>query len=53
MDVLFGGPNHVEKGGAQMGVEDPHHALHGENKHFDGQDVNEVEVAGSEKRTYA
>lgn len=26
MDVLFGGVNHVEKGGAQLGVEDPHHA---------------------------
>ncbi|RAL63281.1 hypothetical protein DID88_004357 [Monilinia fructigena] len=26
MDVLFGGVNHVEKGGAQLGLEDLHHA---------------------------
>lgn len=52
MDVLFGGPNHVEKGGAQMGIEDVHHA-HGENpgeKHFDGQNVNEVEQVSDSGR---
>ncbi|KAK7976762.1 hypothetical protein PG989_015225 [Apiospora arundinis] len=26
IDVLFGGQNHVEKGGQMMGVPDPHHA---------------------------
>ena len=30
IDVLFGGSNHVEKGGDLLGVEDSHHA-HGEN----------------------
>ncbi|PSK55317.1 High-affinity glucose transporter [Elsinoe australis] len=29
IDTLFGGSNHVEKGGDLMGVEDPHHS-HGE-----------------------
>lgn len=48
MDVLFGGPNHVEKGGAQMGVDDVHHA-HGENfgeKQIEGQNIDEVEHSG-------
>lgn len=40
MDVLFGGVNHVEKGGAQMGVDDAHHANVGEK---DGLHHDEVE----------
>jgi hypothetical protein len=32
MDVLFGGVNHVEKGGAQMGIEDTHHIHAGDNE---------------------
>jgi len=30
MDVLFGGVNHVEKGGAALGIEDVHHANPGD-----------------------
>ena len=45
IDTLFGGSNHVEKGGDLLGVEDAHHA-HGEN------DVPiatlEAKVAGAE-----
>jgi len=32
MDTLFGGVNHVEKGGASMGIEDSHHAHAGAEK---------------------
>lgn len=32
MDTLFGGVNHVEKGGASMGIEDSHHAHVGGEK---------------------
>jgi hypothetical protein len=32
MDTLFGGPNHVEKGGAQLHIEDTHHAHAGDNE---------------------
>jgi len=31
MDVLFGGVNHVEKGGAALGIEDVHHAHPGDH----------------------
>ena len=30
IDILFGGSNHVEKGGDLLGIDDVHHA-HGEN----------------------
>ena len=48
MDTLFGGPNHVEKGAVQMGIEDPHHA-HVDSigeKQLEGQQINEVENSG-------
>lgn len=53
MDVLFGGVNHVEKGGAQMSLEDTHHAsaqhVEGEGE-GDGkrerEEISEVGVAG-------
>lgn len=32
MDTLFGGPNHVEKGGAQLHIDDAHHAQVGDNE---------------------
>ncbi|PQE15250.1 sugar transporter protein [Rutstroemia sp. NJR-2017a WRK4] len=52
MDVLFGGVNHVEKGGAQMGVEDAHHA-HVEDRGLEMNDdinqaVNTVHVTPKE-----
>lgn len=46
MDTLFGGVNHVEKGGAALGVEDAHHAHAGDNKEALGhqnQADNEIE----------
>jgi hypothetical protein len=42
MDVLFGGVNHVEKGGAQLGVEDAHHA-HVEDRGLEmNDDINQA-----------
>ena len=35
MDVLFGGVNHVEKGGASLGIEDAHHAHAGDMSRLD------------------
>jgi len=35
MDVLFGGVNHVEKGGAALGIEDAHHAHAGDMVRLD------------------
>ena len=56
MDVLFGGVNHVEKGGAQMGLEDTHHAHveHGGMEMNDdiapaGQGNNQVVVMGGKE----
>lgn len=42
MDVLFGGVNHVEKGGAQLGLEDTHHA-HVQHVETEGADIAGVE----------
>jgi hypothetical protein len=38
MDVLFGGANHVEKGGEFLHVEDTHHA-HIDHKDSSGDDI--------------
>ncbi|TGO25273.1 hypothetical protein BPAE_0083g00050 [Botrytis paeoniae] len=42
MDVLFGGVNHIEKGGAQLGVEDTHHA-HVQHVETEGADIAGLE----------
>lgn len=42
MDVLFGGVSHIEKGGAQLGVEDTHHA-HIQHVEGQGEEISEVE----------
>jgi hypothetical protein len=40
MDVLFGGVNHVEKGGDQLGIKDPHHA--------DANDMHKLDYVAAE-----
>lgn len=36
IDVLFGGQNHIEKGGNLLNVDDPHHA-HASTLNLDGK----------------
>jgi hypothetical protein len=45
MDTLFGGPNHVEKGGAQLHIEDTHHAHVGDNNITPANEI--IEHSGS------
>ncbi|ORY62424.1 general substrate transporter [Pseudomassariella vexata] len=46
IDVLFGGANHVEKGGQMLGVPDAHHATFG----VDSGEKHEPEIRQSERR---
>lgn len=45
--MLFGGVNHVEKGGAQLGLEDAHHA-HVQHVEMGDGEIEEVEGVQTE-----
>jgi len=48
MDVLFGGTNHVEKGGDLLHVEDAHHAKLGTDNMSNRNDTGDLENTGSD-----
>lgn len=44
MDTIFGGVNHVEKGGAALGVEEVHHARPGHIGALEVEDVTMEDI---------
>lgn len=52
MDVLFGGANHVEKGGDMLHVEDAHHAHVGTDNAVGGAREDQVTEVPIDNDTY-